>query len=183
MQGDTIDRTIIAAVAQLNDDRKILDVVHLGQAAYERLVSRFYPCPGVRHPQDYDDKLSDLILRIVTLDPSIIELNITHTVPHARFRVLSAAILSGRKEFTNLIIGRLRDRSIYVLDSAVRAIEQHPGYRTERACELLKEFLRKKNSRRLSVPVQRIENIIREIERNQAGQACGANAMTPATQE
>jgi hypothetical protein len=182
MKEDAIDSTIVAALADPDDDRKVMKVVDFGQKAYERVVSRLYRCPDVTHPQEGDDRMCDLVVRIATLDRSIVTENIMHSDSLARSRVVSAAMVSGFPEFTDLIIDRLRDRSINVLDKAVWAIDRHQRLRTEKAAELLKALLKKKIANRLCVPIARVEELVEEIESNQAEQSARGNALPRAPQ-
>lgn len=176
MKEDGVDRAIVAALANPLDDEMISELVSHGQVAYDRIVSRIYPCPGVSHPQEGDDRMCNLVVRIARIDPSIILENITHKDTLARSRVVSAAMVAGCVEFRDLIIDRLRDRSIYVLDKAVWAIDRNASLRTKAAGELLKALLAKKVANRLCVPKRRIEEFVDEIERRTAEQDADGKA-------
>jgi len=164
MSEDATDSAIVAALAEPTNDQRISDIVALGQEAYDRIVTRIYKCPGVTHPQEGDDKMCNLLVRIAAVDPSIVTKNMTHPDSLARSRVVSAAMVAGRHEFSDLIIDRLLDRSIYVLDKVVWAIDRHPRLRTSKAAELLKALLERKVARRLCVPIDRINELVAEIE-------------------
>jgi hypothetical protein len=130
MKMEEIDQAIVDALKRTRDEALLAAVVRLDQRAYDRIVSRIYPCPRASHPQEVDDKLCEFIECIAKVDPSIITNNVNHKDPFARARVIKVAGGTRNTDFADIIIercrtgrspfsttqsGRLRPESIYGL--------------------------------------------------------------------
>lgn len=163
---DDIDNRILDALKHPQDQAPLDAIVAIGQPAYDRLVSRMYARPGSSHPQDIDDRMTVLVGRIARLDPAIITNNIQHKDPRARSRVLNAAAATDDPEFADIMIERLNDRSIYVVDNVLWLIENRDYLKTARAASLLRRLLKSKRVDRLMQSREEIAELANRIESN-----------------
>jgi hypothetical protein len=141
-------------------------LVEAGPAAFEVVRSYAGPYPPGLDPRDAGDLLTILIGRIGSRWPEVIRENIGKGNSWARYIIVSAALSTGDPQFADLIIERINDRSWYIVDMVLEALQQHEYLQVEDAVPRLRRLLASKTVNHLMTKREKIEGLLTKIEKS-----------------